>query len=214
MHLRRKASALQATLLPHPQTPMKNKQNNFLRASALQITLVSISAVLLTLGAAPARNQIQQKSAAADATAQDPQRCAAASESVVGKRSDARKSAQVEFSASRERVGGNEITGCGARRAQAAVVSGETPVAPIPFKDIGAKATADYHGDAIGIDPVAEGARVRTAFQKLSGSISRDGLWLKSTEAEGGQLHLIASAIGKAKLQSRGTVAIRGNVVS
>src|SRR5262252_9108581 len=38
MHLCRKASALQATLLPHPQTPMKNKQSNPLRSSALQIT--------------------------------------------------------------------------------------------------------------------------------------------------------------------------------
>ena len=65
-----------------------------------------------------------------------------------------------------------------------------------------------------GLIPVAEGARVRTLFQKLSGSITRDGLWLKSTEAEGGQLHLVASAIGETKLLSRGTVAIRGNIVS
>ena len=57
-----------------------------------------------------------------------------------------------------------------------------------------------------GLIPVAEGARVRTLFQKLSGSITRDGLWLKSTEAEGGQLHLVASAIGETKLPSRGTV--------
>jgi hypothetical protein len=85
---------------------------------------------------------------------------------------------------------------------------------PIPFTDIGAKATADYHGDAIGVAPAGEGARLHTAFQKLSGSITRDGLWLNSTEAEGGQLHLVASAIGETKLPSRGTVAIRDNVVS
>ena len=94
------------------------------------------------------------------------------------------------------------------------MIAGETSHAPIPFTDIGAKATADYHGDAIGVAPVGGGARLHTAFQKLSGSIKRDGLWLNSTELEGGQLHLIATAIGKTKLPSRGIVAIRDNVVS
>src|SRR5438094_7492204 len=33
----------------HPKIPMKNKQNSSRRASALQITFISISALLLTL---------------------------------------------------------------------------------------------------------------------------------------------------------------------
>jgi len=42
---------------PLTKLPMKNRQNNSRRASALQITFISLSAVLLTLTAAPARNQ-------------------------------------------------------------------------------------------------------------------------------------------------------------
>ena len=41
-----------------PNFPMKTKQNSFVRASAVQITFISLLAVLLTLGAAP---QLQQK---------------------------------------------------------------------------------------------------------------------------------------------------------
>ena len=83
--------------------------------------------------------------------------------SAAPKTINARKSAHVEFSATRERVGGNEIGRCSARQAQAAVIAGETPFAPIPFTDIGAKATADYHGNAIGIDPRRRG-RARAHF--------------------------------------------------
>ena len=78
------------------------------------------------------------------------------------------------------------------------VRAGETAPAPIPFSDLGAKATADYQGEAIGIEATADGARLRTAFQKLSGSVTREGLWLESTEAGGGRLRLIAEAIGRA----------------
>jgi hypothetical protein len=35
---------------------MKTRQNSFARASALQITIISLLAMLLTLGAASARN--------------------------------------------------------------------------------------------------------------------------------------------------------------
>src|SRR6266542_1914314 len=40
---------------------MNKKHNNSMRASALQITFISLLAVLLTLGAAPARNQFGRK---------------------------------------------------------------------------------------------------------------------------------------------------------
>ena len=89
------------------------------------------------------------------------------------------------------------------------ISAAETPSAPIPFGQVGAKATADYHGDAIGIDTVTGGAQLHTAFQKLSGSVTSDGLRIISTDDKGGELHLIASAIGKKKLASRGKVVVR-----
>jgi hypothetical protein len=68
---------------------------------------------------------------------------------------------------------------------------------PIPFAELGAKATADYKGDAIGITATADGARLHTGFQKLAGTVTREGLRLDSTEAEGGGLTLTATAIGR-----------------
>ncbi len=59
----------------------------------------------------------------------------------------------------------------------------ETPPTPIPFSDIGAKATADYHGDALGITATSDGARLRCGFQKLEGHATAEGLWLESTDA-------------------------------
>ena len=101
---------------------MKNKQNSSIRASALQITfrvtLISLSAALLTLAAAPARKQIEQKPAGAGMALQSAHRRAAVSESSAApKRTNARKSARVEISASRQRVGGHEIAGFSARQA-------------------------------------------------------------------------------------------------
>ena len=49
-------STLQARRILVPNFPMKTKQNSFARASAVQITFISLLAMLLTLGAAPARN--------------------------------------------------------------------------------------------------------------------------------------------------------------
>ena len=64
---------------------MKNKQNSSIRASALQITfrvtLISLSVALLTLAAAPARKQIEQKPAGAGIALQTAHRRAAVSES-------------------------------------------------------------------------------------------------------------------------------------
>ncbi len=45
----------------------------------------------------------------------------------------------------------------------------ETPSAPIPLSEIGAKAIADYHGDALAVTETAEGARLLCGFQKLEG---------------------------------------------
>src|SRR6188768_2350995 len=67
----------------------------------------------------------------------------------------------------------------------------------IAWSEIGAKASADYQGDAIGITATEEGARLRTGFQKLSATVASDGLTLHSTGEGGGSLHLVSCAIGR-----------------
>ena len=73
----------------------------------------------------------------------------------------------------------------------------ETASAPIPFSEIGAKASADYQGDALGINVTPVGAELHTGFQKLSGTVTNEGLRLNSTADEGGSLRLVASGIGR-----------------
>jgi hypothetical protein len=75
--------------------------------------------------------------------------------------------------------------------------------APIPFSEIGAKATADYHGDALGITATPDGARLRCGFQKLEGHATPEGLWLESTVPGGGQLRLVAVAVGRGDSRAR-----------
>src|SRR6266581_3932473 len=118
----------------HPKTPMKKQQNSSIRASALQITLrvtlISLSAALLTLAAAPARNQIEQKPACADIALQSAHRRATVSESSSApKRTNGRKSARIEISASHQRIGGREIVGFSARQSPAAQEENLTPPA-------------------------------------------------------------------------------------
>src|ERR1017187_5044964 len=79
----------------------------------------------------------------------------------------------------------------------------ETQPAAIPFSDIGARATANYQGDALGVTATADGARLRCGFQKLEGQATPEGLWLESTKpgAEG-KLRVTASALGRAGLST------------
>lgn len=79
----------------------------------------------------------------------------------------------------------------------ASLLHAETETAPIPFSEIGAKATADYQGDAIDITRTREGARLHTGFQKLVGNVTPEGLTLVSTEEGGGSLKLTATSIGR-----------------
>jgi hypothetical protein len=78
----------------------------------------------------------------------------------------------------------------------ASVEAGKAPT-PIPLSQVGAKATADYNGDAIRIASTAEGARLHTAFQKLSGTVTNEGLWLDSTSEKGGRLRVAAVGVGR-----------------
>jgi hypothetical protein len=86
-----------------------------------------------------------------------------------------------------------------------------TPPAAIPISDIGAKATADYPGDALGITVTSDGARLRCGFQKLEARATPEGLWLESTApGTAGKLRLTASAIGRAGLSTLNPVKGRG----
>jgi hypothetical protein len=80
---------------------------------------------------------------------------------------------------------------------------GETPPPAIPFPDIGARATANYQGDALGITATPDGARLRCGFQRLAGHATPEGLWLESTKPGGGQLRLVAVAVGRGGSRAR-----------
>jgi hypothetical protein len=75
--------------------------------------------------------------------------------------------------------------------------------ARIPFSEIGAKATADYQGDALGIMAAPDGARLRCGFQKLEGRATHQGLWLESTVPGGGHLRLVAVVVGRGDSRAR-----------
>jgi hypothetical protein len=51
----------------------------------------------------------------------------------------------------------------------------------IPWSQLGAKAGADYQGDALAVIPTTGGARLSCAFQRLEGEATPEGLWLTST---------------------------------
>ena len=57
---------------------------------------------------------------------------------------------------------------------------------PVAFSEIGARATADYHGHAIRIEAREGSAKLHTTFQKLSGGVTYEGLQLESTAEKGG----------------------------
>src|SRR5262245_17074826 len=100
---------------------MNTKEKSSLQGTALQITLrvtlISLFAALLTLAAVPSKNQIAQKPARADSARQSVQRGVPVAKSSVGaKRKTPPKSANVQISASRQRVSGREITGFSARQ--------------------------------------------------------------------------------------------------
>ncbi|MFL6598118.1 MAG: kelch repeat-containing protein, partial [Chthoniobacterales bacterium] len=163
---------------------MKTKHNNSLGASALQITFISISAVLLTLGAAPAKNQFEQKPPGANLAPPNAQRHPAVSESSgAAKRADARKSAGVEFWASRQSVGGREIAGFSARQAGTAQEEKLTP--PAELKPVeqeawlamarrqgasGGNELTSFYPERYGEAFVVEGEGIRVAVRPVGGT--------------------------------------------
>ncbi|MEI7776187.1 MAG: hypothetical protein WCK17_15590, partial [Verrucomicrobiota bacterium] len=80
------------------------------------------------------------------------------------------------------------------------IADAKTPSAPIPFSEIGAKATSEYNkrkGNAMSVRAMSRSARLHTAFQKLSAVVTREGLWLDSNSDKRGRLHLSANSIGR-----------------
>src|SRR4029079_18399760 len=74
------------------------------------------------------------------------------------------------------------------------------PTTAIPWSQLGAKAGADYQGDALAVIPTAGGARLRCAFQRLEGEATREGLWLTSTvtNAVNDRFRIVAAELGRA----------------
>jgi hypothetical protein len=101
----------------------------------------------------------------------------------------------------------------------------ETPPAAIPFPDIGARATANYQGKALGIMATSDGARLRCGFQKLEGHATTEGLWLESTGPDAaGKLRLVATTLSRVgrstagsqlstTLPATGTVSVQDKLV-
>src|SRR5882724_6967273 len=67
----------------------------------------------------------------------------------------------------------------------------------LPWSQLGAKASADYQGDGLGVSATAEGARLRCVFQRLEGEATREGLWLTSTvtNAANDRFRVVATAV-------------------
>ena len=73
------------------------------------------------------------------------------------------------------------------------------PSAPIPMDQLGAVAGKQYQGDGLSVAATPDGARLRCAFQRLEGEVTRDGLWLRSTagEVQGERFRVMAVEVGR-----------------
>src|SRR6266576_1002992 len=201
---------------PLTKLPMKNRQNNSVRASALQITFpvtfISLSAALLTLAAAPARNQIEQKPAGAGIARQSAQRRATVSDSsAAAKRTNGRKSAPVEISASHQRIGGREIAGFSARQSPAAQEENLTP--PAGLKPVeqeawlamalrqgssGGMGLASFYPARYGEPFVVESKGVRVAVRTVGGTdvaaqIDHDQVIYSEAYPETASIHMVGA---------------------
>src|SRR6266536_358391 len=195
---------------------MKKKQNSSHRASALQstlrVTLISLSAVLLTLAAAPARDQFEQKPAGAGMALQSAHHGAVVSESSAAPKGiKARKSPRVEFSASRQRVGGREIAGFSAR--QSRTTQGENLTPPAGLKPVeqeawlamarsqgasGGMELASFYPARYGEPFVVEGEGVRVAVQPVGGTdvaaqIDNGQVMYRQAYPETDSVHLVSA---------------------
>src|SRR5207249_3762190 len=173
---------------------------------------ISLSAALLTLAAAPARNQIEQKPADAGVALHNAHHRATVSESSAApKRTNGRKSARIEISASHHRVGGREIVGFSARQSQAAQEENLTPPAglkPVEQEAWLAMARRQAASDGMGLasfyparygEPfVVESKGVRVAVRPVGGTdvaaqIDNDQVIYREAYPETASVHMIGA---------------------
>jgi hypothetical protein len=71
--------------------------------------------------------------------------------------------------------------------------------APIPMDQLGAVAGKQYQGDGLSVSATPDGARLRCAFQRLEGQVTREGLWLSSTAdgSSGERFRVKAMEVGR-----------------
>jgi hypothetical protein len=80
----------------------------------------------------------------------------------------------------------------------AAMPATNAPTA-IPWNEIGAQASANYHGDELAVMPAGSGARLHCVFQRLDGEATAEGLWLASTVTNtmSDRFRVRATAVGR-----------------
>jgi hypothetical protein len=81
----------------------------------------------------------------------------------------------------------------------AAMKTEENKSAPIPMDQLGAVAGKQYQGDGLSVSATPDGARLRCAFQRLEGHLTREGLWLSSTAdgSSGERFRVRAMEVGR-----------------
>src|SRR5215212_1765840 len=69
----------------------------------------------------------------------------------------------------------------------------------IPFDQVGREADKQATGSDSGIAATADGAELRAKFQDLAGSLSAEGLWLRSTaeETKAAPFRVLATTLGR-----------------
>jgi hypothetical protein len=80
----------------------------------------------------------------------------------------------------------------------AAMPATNAPTA-IPWNEIGAQASANYHGDGLAVKPAGSGACLHCVFQRLDGEATAEGLWLASTVTNtmSDRFRVRATAVGR-----------------
>ena len=188
---------------------MKKRQNNSARSSALRITFISLSAVLLTLMGAPAKNQFEQKPASTSTPAQNAHRRAAVSApNDASRRPDASKTAGVELSASHQRVGGREIAGFSARMTQEENFTPPAGLKPVEQEAwlamarrqgaSGGMELASFYPTRYGEPFVVEGQGVRVVVRPVGGAdvtaqIDNAQVTYRNAYAETDSMHVVSS---------------------
>src|SRR5262245_5542526 len=73
-----------------------------------------------------------------------------------------------------------------------------SPASTSPSPSVAGVQTAAYNGEGLSVAPIPQGARLQTAFQKLEGELTREGLRLTSTaKNDGASFRVSPSTVGR-----------------